>query len=478
MPKRKRYAYEDGGDRVSQMRNKDVYEKLTQSKKLLHRALKTAKGFERQKLGKRLKNAAEAGSNDEVARIKREIEALKGLDLDNMTDAQLYKSLLKIKSIAESELLPEEVRRELPRPEGTEEERKALHNISSGMWNKKPVKEAMEKVMSGMYIVMGIPAPAAKQKARVQKEPIKGSLKGGVVGVSRRTEDEDEILEEQGETGSGEPSWEGFDSADENEDVDEDGGVKIHNTDGDEGVGDDDDLDEEALSRYDALIGGSSDEESFDESKYNLKRSQPSTRLSLSLSPEPSESSSPSEAQPQSPSPPPQKAAKPIKTKTKEPPKNAGGSTFLPTLMGGYWSGSESSASDLEDDEITAAPVRKNRPGQMARRAIWEKKFGKGANHIKSGKGAVAEKRSKGKDDGWDPKRGAKDNGDRNRGRGGRQRDFREATGENAMPIEPRKRGMGRKEDAGKLHPSWEAAKKAKETKKTATFQGKKVTFD
>lgn len=482
MPKRKRNALEDDSDHVQQMRKKDISEKLTQSKKLLHRALKTAKGFERQKLGKRLKNAAEAGSNDEVARINREIETLKGLDLDKMTDAQLYKRLLKVKAIAESELLPKEVRKDLPRPEGTEEERKALHNVMSGMWNMKPVKEVMEKVMSGMYIVMGIPAPVAKGKGG-KKEPKKGILKGDSVGLPMRVEtEEDESLGEgKGETGSGASSWEGFDSGDESEDMEAEGGVKITNEEEEEeNEGDDMELDEEALSRYDALIGASSDEESFDESKYNIKHtSQPSARLSLSLSPEPSDSPSPSEVESQSASPLPEKAAKPPKAKAKEAPKKPNGSTFLPTLMGGYWSGSESSASDLEDDAIAAAPVRKNRPGQMARRAIWEKKFGERANHIKTGKGSVAEKRGKGKDDGWDAKRGAKDSGYGGRERGrGRQRDFRQATGENAVAVEPRNKGVMKRDDVGKLHPSWEAAKKAKEVKKTATFQGKKVTFD
>jgi hypothetical protein len=37
---------------------------------------------------------------------------------------------------------------------------------------------------------------------------------------------------------------------------------------------------------------------------------------------------------------------------------------------------------------------------------------------------------------------------------------------------------MGKKDDAGTLHPSWEAAKKAKEAKQTAAFQGKKVVFE
>jgi hypothetical protein len=154
--------------------------------------------------------------------------------------------------------------------------------------------------------------------------------------------------------------------------------------------------------------------------------------------------------------------------------------------MGGYWSGSESSASDLEDDGVASTPVRKNRPGQMARRAIWEKKFGEKANHIQKGQGPVG----RSKDDGWDAKRGAKENGERgppSRGRqrggfadrgNGRQRNYSQVTGENAIAVVPKKRGLGKKDDVGVLHPSWQAAKKAKEVKKAATFQGKKVTFD
>jgi len=152
--------------------------------------------------------------------------------------------------------------------------------------------------------------------------------------------------------------------------------------------------------------------------------------------------------------------------------------------MGGYWSGSDSSASDIDD---VHPPARKNRPGQMARRAIWEKKFGTKANHITSGQGAVAEKRKgREKDDGWDARRGAKEDGRGNNRKERRARGERRGfnggrgaggTGENSQPL-GRKRGMGKKDDVGVLHPSWQAAKKAKEEKSKATFQGKKVTFD
>ncbi|PQE27654.1 hypothetical protein CJF30_00007979 [Rutstroemia sp. NJR-2017a BBW] len=142
-------------------------------------------------------------------------------------------------------------------------------------------------------------------------------------------------------------------------------------------------------------------------------------------------------------------------------------STFLPTLMGGYWSGSESPASDLSDSAVRP-PVRKNRRGQQARRALAEKKFGTGANHIKAGKPSVNIKEEKGKDKGR--KRGEKFANDRGRGRG---RDVKDNA--NLTEVKPREKT---RDDVGVLHPSWQAAKKAKEEKLKATFQGKKVTFD
>ncbi|KAI9512402.1 Bud-site selection protein [Russula earlei] len=57
------------------------------------------------------------------------------------------------------------------------------------------------------------------------------------------------------------------------------------------------------------------------------------------------------------------------------------GSVFLPTLSNGFIPGG--SDTDWSDAEAKAVdPVRKNRRGQRARRAIWEKKYGKGAKHL------------------------------------------------------------------------------------------------
>ena len=152
--------------------------------------------------------------------------------------------------------------------------------------------------------------------------------------------------------------------------------------------------------------------------------------------------------------------------------------TFLPSLsMGGYWSGSEE-AEELSD----AGPqARKNRMGQQARRALWEKKFGKNANHVKA--------KPLNRDDGWDARRGASNVDDRGRsgpGRGGFRRDRGKnngtgqdqvISGANSLQLAARKAKAKSSAD-GSLHPSWEAARKAKEQKSTISFQGKKVVFD
>lgn len=171
------------------------------------------------------------------------------------------------------------------------------------------------------------------------------------------------------------------------------------------------------------------------------------------------------------------------------PPPKA--TTFLPSLSyGGYWSGSDSDpAANNNNNDLSAAriEVRKNRMGQQARRALWEKKFGKAANHLKN--------RPRDRDQGWDARRGASvrdERGMRGRARGG-TRGFgvgtrgemgkgkaggrgAKSTGANSDPVGTRK--QTKQVTDGPLHPSWEAARKAKEQKKAVPFQGKKVVFD
>lgn len=136
------------------------------------------------------------------------------------------------------------------------------------------------------------------------------------------------------------------------------------------------------------------------------------------------------------------------------------GSTFLPSLMGGYISGSES-ASDVD-----IAPPRKNRRGQRARQAIWEKKFKEEAKHLSKPQ----------RDQGWDPKRGAVDGSARTPWKRGIANPFSRSEGNGQEPVFPKKPRTT--DNAGPLHPSWEAKKKAEEKQKNVKFEGTKIKFD
>ncbi|KAI9676730.1 MAG: hypothetical protein M1829_002824 [Trizodia sp. TS-e1964] len=152
-------------------------------------------------------------------------------------------------------------------------------------------------------------------------------------------------------------------------------------------------------------------------------------------------------------------------------------STFLPSLMmSGYFSGSESGG-DTGDAGNRPPQPRKNRRGQQARRALAEKKYGSKAKHLK---GAA-------RSSGWDPRKGATDTSaspGRWKERGSRtgtegRRGSRAGSGDNPNTISVARRQKTKETRAdAPLHPSWEAAKKAKELKRGALFQGKKVVFN
>lgn len=323
------------------------------------------------------------------------------------------------------------------------------------MYNTKPVKEAMAYTVDSVYAILGVANPATAVKATTA---INGRSRAiGTKAVQAEEQDDSDKEDDSNEASD----FDGIqdDEEEEGSSLDSTKAVSVS------------DAESEDFSHYDNRIANSSDDESDDDldpvtfKHPTARRKVPTKRLSLS------------------PSPPPRPAKS---AKRAPPPAATPGSTFLPTLMGGYWSGSESAT---DDDELAAPPPRKNRRGQQARRAIAEKKYGKNAKHIAAGAPSV---QSRDKD--WDPKRGARSADDRGfrsgRGRGGERgmgdnRASRrkaqaagQVTGENAIAVKPRARGMGKKDDAGPLHPSWEAKKKAKEAKTNAKFEGKKVVFD
>lgn len=462
MPKRKR------GNESGDNPHKLVEAKIVHGKKILNKALRLARSFERQKIDKRIKLAEKEG-DAKKDRVVREGEVLKGLDISKVVDSHLYKTLLKTKTIAESNLLPSFVVMPAKNAELATAQLLAYDNVTARMFNTKPVKDAMKQVMSTIYGAVGALDPA-KKKSKPTKERIDAASEMEVkeLEVKEEGNQPQSILKKAGkELSEKEAEWDGIDS-------------------GSEGDTESDDESKE-FAGYDARIAASEDDSDEDECFIPHKSSGSLNSLNprdLSITPSPTPSRSPS----RSSSPPPSATFQPTKVKPAKPknppPPQKAGSTFLPTLMGGYWSGSDSSASDLDIDKhaAAAAPPRKNRRGQQARRAIAEKKFGGGAKHIKAGLGPAdttgkrkreerMKKSGEGRDKGWDATRGAV-------GGGGRER--RVVTGENAAPVGDRKemKRVKHRDDVGDLHASWAAAKKAKEAKVNAKFEGKKIVFE
>lgn len=361
-------------------------------------------------------------------------------------------SLLKIKEIAASPDLPDELRRGVSKPAISEEEQAALHNVTSGLYNREPVKRATDQAIRAVSEALGLALSA--QSKRRQRSKDKDKLDES---VGQTEPCPDHLEHSKGDTGTDlDSAFEGF------SDLDETSATRVNADDDEEG----EQADFEELE--DMLGDSSEDEGDWDDEKYDQYRGQETVNLDDISQSESSEGSD-DESESETPSPPPGKAQKSSKKAAKTPTMGTPGSALgLPTLLGGYISGSES-ASDIEE----AKP--KKRRGQKARQAIWEKKYGSAAKHLQK------QAESGGRDTGWDMRRGAVDRDDR----GSKvpwKKGVRNPTAGNGMSrghvraVSAPK--ITRRDDQGPLHPSWEARKKAKESQKVVEFAGQKVVFD
>ncbi|KAJ5727389.1 hypothetical protein N7493_005209 [Penicillium malachiteum] len=441
MPKRKLSEF-TGPQRTGNAKNRKLSMKAVRltnkfdlSVQILIKGLKTARGFERQKLSRREKAARTPYDSVTLGRLGEEVDALKKLDYQVTAERYLFKQLSKTKRIAESPIFKEfqeEKNVSIEGPKSTAES-----NILARLFKSTPVKNVLPTMLAEIRTLLGIEdIPAGKQDKTSAK-------KDG----SKKEKAEKPVRQKKEVSVSGSES-EGEEVQGEEMDVS-----------GDES-GDED------FSQFDSRLAPDSDaEESDDEDdEENDGRAFDDVSDSVSSLPSPEFSGEESES-----SPPPKKTKA---SKASSAPAQS--TTFLPSLMmGGYWSGSESEATDVE--ETVAPPKRKNRMGQQARRALWEKKYGDKANHVQAEQ--LSQKYNR--DNGWDTKRGAT---------GGPGRDKRGARGgDSGRPLnraERRRAGIPSTgqhkqppKDEGPLHPSWEAKKKLKE-QATATFSGKKVTFD
>ncbi|KAL6890715.1 Bud-site selection protein [Trichoderma evansii] len=495
MPKRKRSVADT------------VQNKLEKYRIDIFRALSSAKVFERKRFSTKLREPGITVAKK--TRLNREYEVLKSLDLRQTARHHLHSNLLRIKAIETSEDIPEELRAEVPRPTLSPEEIALQNNVISILCSATSTRNALDRAITDICETLGVPVPTKSKRVRNKRkdteeqpadredeesdeEDVKPSTD------SKKKKKKPEPVEEEPDS---ESEFEGFGS-----DADEPRPT-IEELEGSD--------QETAVTKYDDLLGGSSDEseDEFDEEFLAKYRGTEKVNLDdISVSGSGSEAEDEDEEDldsisgSRSPSPLPTRKPKkssnddddddepkPEVTKSKKEKKEddkkkraakaalkaarPGDSTFLPTLMGGYISGSES-ASDID------APPKKRR-GQRARQAIWEKKYGTKAKHLQK----QAEKG--GRDSGWDMKRGAVGPDDQGRkpwkkggrapaGAGGRGGYSQGRGGANAYqesrPAPPPK--PTKKDNEGPLHPSWEARKKAKEQQKGAAFAGSKIVFD
>jgi hypothetical protein len=367
------------------------------------------------------------------------------LDLAVTAERHLLKQLVKTKRIAET---PEFARLKnstsvsLAGPKDTAEA-----NVTARLFKSNPVKNAMPDIISGIRDVLGLDDAPAKKPGETGPRDVESVGKGSVqqnqrLGGTHAGSDDESDDEPQARNGI---------SGDVSMDDAEEGSVDFAQFDN-----------RLASSSEDSASEDASDSEMRSKKKSKEKRYDAEADLSLSASASASRSVSES--------PPSSKLKGRKKADGKEGPTKS--TTFLPTLMGGYWSGSEEGGDD--DDPADVAPLRKNRMGQQARRALWEKKYGVKANHLQQQKQDGRQNR----DRGWDPRKGATEEDGDARPKWDKHRPPQRTGGGMNDFTAPQQQSKKPSFEEKPLHPSWEAARKAKEQKAQASYQGKKIVFD
>jgi hypothetical protein len=407
-------------------------------------ALRFSAGFERQKYSRRKKTAKTFNDAKAVARLDTEYAVLKGLDFAKVAEQHLRKTVGRVKSIKDAEALYEW----LGELERGDQDPVAL-NVLARLYNGAGVKKVVNKVVDDLKEILGVGGVGLRpgKEVEVKKAKVRDVQMQDGEGVEDVSDGDGDAFGAFNARIAAPSSVEGDSDVSLSE-----GDRPPSIAEDSEGEGEGDSEDNSDDIAVDIKMG--SDSSNNSDSDHDSSSETPNSAVINSPALDPVSSASDTEP---APAPKPKKATAP-----KEPISK---STFLPSLShAAYYSGSESEAEDLD---IDLAP-RKNRRGQKARQKIWEKKYGEKAKH----------KEKEDRNKGWDAKRGAVDSGERKgRGRGR----VPEVSGENAMPLGGEKKmdKEKKRDDVGVLHPSWLAAKAAKE-KKAATVKplGKKITFD
>lgn len=541
MPKRKREDTERNVDKIKdqaiRIKASRLKARFDQGVTQLTQALKLARGFDRQKMSRRISQAS--SDQAKLDRLKSEVEVLNGLQEGKVARRYLLKQCARTKRIAEAEGF-------VALFGGSEKVLEALKkdgavgvvesNVLGRLMKSGPVSEVIPSIMKGIREVLAV------DRERNDKTEAIDKVTSGVdhIRVNGKVGNNDDNPEDEFAGFSDEPMDENEDTSHVTSSLRD---TAVHDRDEPP-----DDLEGSSDEGYDDRLAASSDSDSDLDVETDI-HGQNHDRLNdmeitsdEDLSDEEDNASLPSASDEELDIPPHKITSK----------KSSSTTSFLPTLMhGGYYSGSDTASNASNDDPshpsydpdksfaAMTQPPRKNRRGQQERRKIAEKKFGNRAKHLLKANGAegvhsarqgLINGASGQRDSGWDSRRGAMESRDRkprdqksakegrpmNRyerrhgvsknlsrmGRGGapvgRVRGgfsggvgvAKGSTGANALAVaETRPRNIPEKKVGApataakkeKLHPSWEAARKRKIESATvgaSSFAGKKITFD
>ncbi|KAF8206234.1 Bud-site selection protein [Mycena galopus ATCC 62051] len=402
--------------------------------KEVRKASKKARTFETQRVVKKLKGVRKKDpAASEIAVLEAELEELKTIDPDAIGATALRTRLLKDRHISDSAPARAAIERELP--PGPSLPSPTNSKVHVRLLSARALGAAVGQTVADLRAVL-LPPPDAAAAA-------------GAGVATNPDEDDDDDDEEDAEEGEDEDEDEGDAEVDATED---DAGWESGSVNGE-------DEDE------DGWESGSVHSDSDDAAPPSKKKATKSAP-SASAKPAPAASS---------------------KTAAKATSASAAASQFLPSLAVGYVRGG-SDDSDVEEDAEEAGGERKNRRGQRARRAIWEKKYGRGANHKKKEAEDAAAERAVQKAK-WEARQ-AKRDAAAGKWREGAQVADAGWGGRNAAAAGAGAAGTGAHGRAGAggakpqkevgLHPSWAAKKALKEKMGSGILpsQGKKIVFD
>ncbi|SGZ33635.1 BQ5605_C041g11981 [Microbotryum silenes-dioicae] len=434
MGKRRKHgaAEEVSPDPVEQLNALKAY--MHHALKLLHKVVKKSKTFELQKLTRKLKRAGETEgvATTVVADLEAQLDALKGLPIDPLATHILHTRLGKISSPTLSKhlptltaSLPAQVPPTTTETDATSTPGKARNRVLANKtvhegWEEivRAIKKRLgEEVAPRPVAIKAVPAksPSKDKKSLVQDgvgvtssstngTKLDASPGPAVVGERRLSKRAERKL--KGELKAKQPREMTIDpqrlkamqraSERERGDDEEDGGDEDG---GEFGIDDD-----EVRRELEALGGDGGTDWSGSESGAEDEADDDDDGASIA-----SDSSFPVVAASKATTPKVKAKSTPVDTKLDKRPKKESTTTrpitssaFLPSLAAGYVSYSDSDDDDAKwvkdaERQDKREEKRKNRRGQRARQAIWEKKYGSGANHVvkETGGAAAAQKGGK-----------------------------------------------------------------------------------